>query len=81
MLDTDSTAIVSLASILPGQEVEIVRVLLAETGRNDRHLSPGRRWRCRFNGSASMLLDNRTGSTISVPGDVARFIEVRRTTA
>jgi hypothetical protein len=68
----------SLAQVLPGQSLEIVRVLLRDGAADNPHdaLRPGRRWRCRYSGHASMLLVSPTGQTISVRRDVARYVQV-----
>jgi hypothetical protein len=68
----------NLTAINPGEEFEVVRTLLNDVGQ-DQGFVPGRRWRCRYNGSAVMLLVSDTGQTVSVPCDVARYIEVNRT--
>lgn len=70
--------VASLATVLPGQDIEIVRVLLSDRGSHDpnHHLRLGRRWHCDYSGSASMLLTSPTGETISVSLDAARYIQV-----
>jgi hypothetical protein len=57
------TDVASLASVLPGQDVEIVRVLLRDGASGDpqHRLRPGRRFHCRYSGSASLLLVNPAG--------------------
>jgi hypothetical protein len=70
---------VSLATVNVGEEFEIIRVLLGSAERGgDSHLRPGRRWYCRFRGSATILLTNTAGQTISVRADIARAVQVRR---
>lgn len=71
----------NLAVIGPGEEFEIVRVLLDEGGLANRRFGPGHRWRCRYSGRDIMLLVSHTGQTISVRRDAARYIEIRRTNA
>ena len=74
------STIESLAGISQGEDFEIVKVLLNDAIRSDPHqyLRPGRRWRCRYNGSATILLTDTGGATISINHDVARFIQIRR---
>jgi len=74
------TRIESLATVLPGQDVEIVRVLLRDrVGAAGAHrLAPGRRWRCRLSGSVNMLLVSADGETISVRRDVARYVHINK---
>lgn len=68
----------NLAGILPGEEFQIARILLKGAAHANEQFAEGHRWRCRYNGAAIMLLVNRTGHTISVPRDVARYVEVHR---
>jgi hypothetical protein len=70
--------VASLATVLPGQDVEIVRVLLRDGASGDpqHRLRPGRQWHCRYSGSVNMLLVSDTGETISVSRDAARYIQV-----
>jgi hypothetical protein len=72
------STIESLARILPGQDLEIVRVLLRASASDNAHhaLRPGRRWHCRYSGLVSLLLVSPTGQTISVRRDVARYVQV-----
>jgi hypothetical protein len=68
----------SLARVVPGQEIEIVRVLLRGAASGDPHdrLRPGRRWRCRYSGTVTILLVGPAGATISVRRDAARYIQI-----
>ena len=70
----------SLAMVVPGQDVEIVRVILRDrTGANaPAGLRPGRRLRCRYSGSFTLILVSPAGERISVRRDVARYIQVSR---
>jgi hypothetical protein len=72
------SAVTSLAAVVVGQDVEIVRVRLRDgTSSDPQHrLRPGRHWHCSYSGSATMLLVNDTGETIRVSRDAARYIEV-----
>jgi hypothetical protein len=74
--------VASLATVLPGQDVEIVRVLLRDGASSDpqHRLRPGRHWHCSYSGSATMLLVSDTGETISVSRDAARYIQVAAVT-
>jgi hypothetical protein len=74
------TNIESLAMVVPGQDVEIVRVMLRDrTGRNAPHgLRPGRRLSCRYSGTVTLLLVSPAGEKISVRRDVARYVQVSR---
>ena len=74
------TNVVSLAMVVPGQDVEIVRVMLRNgTGGNAPYgLRPGRRLRCRHSGSVTMLLVSPAGEKLSVRRDVARYVQVNR---
>ncbi|HEX6307107.1 MAG TPA: hypothetical protein VFZ69_02900 [Longimicrobiales bacterium] len=79
MLPTQSPRDVeNLATIEPGEEFEIVRMLLDESANANRRFGPGHCWRCRYSGKDIILLVSHTGQTISVRRDVARYIEVRR---
>ena len=71
----------SLAGIPAGAEIEIVQDLLTSGHYRLRFssLRPGRRFRCRQKGNASILLTAASGKTLSVGVDEARFIKVRRT--
>ena len=69
-----------LSALQPGDEFEVVEVLLcAGSLRRDR-FSPGRRWLCLYKGAAVMLLVGRSRETISIPLESAQCVEVRRTT-
>jgi hypothetical protein len=75
--------VASLATVQPGEDVEIVRVLLSDGASRDpyHHLRPGRRWHCSYSGSASILLTSAIGETISVSLDAARYIQVSAVTS
>ena len=70
--------VASLATVLPGQDVEIVRVLLRDGASGDpqHRLRAGRQWHCVYSGSATMLLFSEGGEVLSISRDAARFIEV-----
>jgi hypothetical protein len=68
-----------LSELQPGDEFEVVEVLLgAGSLRRDR-FSPGRRWLCLYKGAAVMLLVGRSRETISIPLKATQCVEVRRT--
>lgn len=75
-----SREVETLATVPAGIEIEIVRDLLAgDSRRADARLRAGARWRCRRNGSVTVLLTSRSGQRLSVSQDEARFVQVRRT--
>jgi hypothetical protein len=69
-----------LSELQPGDEFEVVEVLLGADGLRRDRFSPGRRWLCLYKGAAVMLLVGRSRETISIPLKSTQCVEVRRTT-
>ena len=67
-----------LSELQPGDEFEVVEVLLGGGSLRRDRFSPGRRWLCLYKGAAVMLLVGRTRETISIPMKSTQWVEVRR---